>query len=187
MTATYEAGDDVSLGIWAKAMAQGWIDFPPNASVLEIGCAEADWQTPMLAMRPDLRIAGIDWRHCERPGDILLGDVMNWRLCPMARFDAIVSLSAIEHIGLGAYGDPLDPSGDISAMQNAYLWLKQGGWVYLDVPYCQQGYEVKPKYRRYDNQALANRLCVDFRVRHRAIVEVDHPDGPYVALVLEKP
>jgi len=185
-SAPFAAGEDISLAVWAKAMAQGWIDFPDRAQVLEIGCAEADWQTPMLALRPDLQITGIDWRDCVRPGNLIRGDVMNWRLFNERTFDAIVSISAIEHVGLGAYDDPQDPSGDSAAMHNAYLWLKPNGWMYLDVPYCAQGYEVLKKHRRYDDQALEERLCQDFAVRHHVIAEVEHPDGPYMALLLVK-
>jgi len=185
-SAPFAAGDDISLAVWAKAMAQGWIDFPDHAQVLEIGCAEADWQTPMLALRPDLQMTGIDWRDCQRPGNLIRGDVMNWRLFPERSFDAIVSISAIEHIGLGAYADPQDPSGDIVAMQNAWMWLKPNGWLYLDVPYCSQGYDVLKNHRRYNESAVADRLCQDFVVQHRTVVEVEHPDGPYLALLLSK-
>lgn len=34
-----------------------------------------------------------------------------------ASFDAIVSFSGLEHDGLGRYGDPLNPYGDLSAMR----------------------------------------------------------------------
>ena len=32
-------------------------------------------------------------------------------------FDSVVSFSSIEHSGLGRYGDPLDPDGDLKTMQ----------------------------------------------------------------------
>ena len=63
----YNHHGDLCLTIWADAYASGGFDFPSNARVLEIGCAEADWMTPMLALRPDLQITGIDWRLCKRP------------------------------------------------------------------------------------------------------------------------
>jgi len=34
------------------------------------------------------------------------------------KFDMVMSISSIEHDGLGRYGDPIDPTGDFKAMEN---------------------------------------------------------------------
>lgn len=186
MMPAYQAQGDLCLSFWAIAWDHGWMTFPPHARVLEIGCAEADWQTPMLALRPDLELTGVDWRACERPGCTIQGDVLNAGLFPPARFDAIVSISAIEHIGLGAYeGDPVNADGDRLAMQHAHRWLKPGGWIYLDVPYGET-YAVHPMYRRYDDEAVRSRLLPGFRVGQSARCEASHEDAPYMALLLVK-
>ena len=39
------------------------------------------------------------------------------------KFDVIITYSSIEHSGLGRYGDPLDPEGDIKAMDTIYQCL----------------------------------------------------------------
>jgi hypothetical protein len=75
---TYDYGRDLCLSFWSQAMDSGWIYFPQHARVLEIGCAEADWQTPMLALRPDLQITGVDWRAVARPG-VTLGPTRKTR------------------------------------------------------------------------------------------------------------
>lgn len=184
----YQHGNDLCLSFWAIAFDQQWIKFPEHASVLEIGCAEADWQTPMLALRPDLQIVGLDWRACDRPGRVLKGNVMNSDLFGSKYFDAVVSVSAIEHVGLGAYdGDPQDRYGDVKAMANAHRWLKPGGWMYLDVPYTRDGsFEINENYRRYNEEALAERITKGWTIRHRVQIEAEHPDSPYIALLLEK-
>jgi SAM-dependent methyltransferase len=51
------------------------------------------------------------------------------------QFDAILSISSIEHDGLGRYGDPIDPWGDIKAMQKMKQMLKPDGLLFLAVPY----------------------------------------------------
>jgi SAM-dependent methyltransferase len=90
------------------------------------------------------------------------GDVMREDLFPSESFDQIVSLSAIEHIGLGHYGDPKDPDGDTKAVANCIRWLKPGGWLYLDVPYDPTGYRVQTtECRVYDDAALKSRLLPD--------------------------
>tara|TARA_R110001583_G_scaffold7985_10_gene38929 strand:+ start:19049 stop:20044 length:996 start_codon:yes stop_codon:yes gene_type:complete len=50
------------------------------------------------------------------------------------KFDAGISISSFEHDGLGKYGDPLDPNGDIKAMENMKNTIKKGGLLYLAVP-----------------------------------------------------
>lgn len=49
-------------------------------------------------------------------------------------FDVALSVSSFDHDGLGRYGDPLDPEGDLKAMSNAMGILKPGGIMLLTVP-----------------------------------------------------
>lgn len=49
-------------------------------------------------------------------------------------FDALFSISSIEHDGLGRYGDPITPIGDILAMKKAKKMLKKGGLLFLAIP-----------------------------------------------------
>lgn len=49
-------------------------------------------------------------------------------------YDAIVTYSSIEHSGLGRYGDPLDPFGDIKTMKAIYNNLKHNGILVWGAP-----------------------------------------------------
>lgn len=49
-------------------------------------------------------------------------------------FDAILAISSIEHDGLGRYGDPLNPRGDLDVMQKMTSMLKKGGLLFLSIP-----------------------------------------------------
>ena len=49
-------------------------------------------------------------------------------------YDAIITFSSIEHSGLGRYGDPLDPNGDIKTMNNIYNNLTEKGLVIWGAP-----------------------------------------------------
>lgn len=51
-----------------------------------------------------------------------------------AKYDAVFSYSSIEHSGLGRYGDPLNPNGDIETMERVYSSLKDGGYCFLGIP-----------------------------------------------------
>ena len=48
--------------------------------------------------------------------------------------DSISSLHAIEHFGLGRYGDPIDYFGYLKALQNIAKIVKTGGTFYFSVP-----------------------------------------------------
>ena len=48
--------------------------------------------------------------------------------------DSLSCLHVIEHIGLGRYGDPIDPEGHIKAGQEMVRVLKPGGILYLGTP-----------------------------------------------------
>eukprot|EP01147_Barroeca_monosierra_P008327 gene8327-873_t len=50
------------------------------------------------------------------------------------RFDVAVSTSSFDHDGLGRYGDPKDPFGDIKAMKIARCLLNPGGILFFSVP-----------------------------------------------------
>ena len=50
------------------------------------------------------------------------------------RFDAAFSISSFEHDGLGRYGDPLNPDGDLEAMTKMKSILKPRGILFLAVP-----------------------------------------------------
>ena len=50
------------------------------------------------------------------------------------KFDAAISISSFEHDGLGRYGDPINPWGDLEAMRNTKEILKDDGILFLAVP-----------------------------------------------------
>jgi len=48
--------------------------------------------------------------------------------------DSLSCLHALEHFGLGRYGDPIDPQGHESGIRNMARMLRPGGILYLSVP-----------------------------------------------------
>ena len=189
---------DSCVSMFGAVYDTGVLVFPTEARVLEIGCAEGDWQTPMLSVLPDLRITGIDWRACERPGQTIRGNVLTASF-PSESFDAVVGVSSIEHVGLGHYeSDPLDPGGDRHCMEHVVRWLKRGGWVYADVPYGPVYRVEGTSHRVYDETSLSRLLVPGLTLQRRwwtTWADHDHvmhdtPDGlsgmVYVALLARK-
>lgn len=162
-------GKDECLQFFTLALHTIRPPVPASGSLLEIGCAEANWLALAQKAWPDLTLTGIDWRRCEnRPGTTIQGDVLT-HVFPAESFDLIVSVSAIEHIGLGHYSkDPVDADGDTKAIANAYRWLKPGGWLFFDVPWnAGDAYQVVgTSHRIYDDATHRSRLCRQPWVEH---------------------
>ena len=68
---------------------------------------------------------------------------------------SISSLHAIEHFGLGRYGDSIDVNGHIKAIENIYKCLKPGGVFYFSVPIDPQRIEFNA-YRIFSVSYLLN-------------------------------
>jgi hypothetical protein len=56
-----------------------------------------------------------------------------WRRHPQP-VGAALSISSVEHSGLGRYGDPLEPDADLRTMAEIRAMLPPGGLLYLSVP-----------------------------------------------------
>jgi len=50
------------------------------------------------------------------------------------KYDSISSLHVVEHVGLGRYGDRIDPAGHIKAIHNLTSLLSHNGTLYLSFP-----------------------------------------------------
>lgn len=61
--------------------------------------------------------------------------------------DSISCLHAIEHFGLGRYGDEVNPQGHIAGFQNMVKMLKHGGKLYISFPIATQSAIVFNKHR----------------------------------------
>ena len=55
--------------------------------------------------------------------------------------DSVSCLHALEHFGLGRYGDPIDPDGHKKALANLISMLQPGGHLFLSVPIGPQRVE----------------------------------------------
>jgi SAM-dependent methyltransferase len=86
-------------------------------------------------------------------------------------FDLITCLSTIEHIGLGRYGDPVDPWGDMKMAANLARLLRPGGVMLLSFP-SGPGCVVWNKHRIYSplrRDDLIRGLKLVRRVRDRSL------------------
>jgi SAM-dependent methyltransferase len=68
-------------------------------------------------------------------------DLMNTNFDLISYCDSVSSLHAIEHFGLGRYGDKLDYNGHLKGLKNIYEMLKKDGKFYFSVPIGPQRIE----------------------------------------------
>lgn len=143
MTWMYDQSDP-ALMLFTAALERFNLTFPPGSRILELGCAESDWLERMHRCDPSFELVGVDARRQQRDTTgftVLEGSAMDSNLFEADSFDRIVMLGALEHFGLGFYGDPVDEYGDAKTMANVARWLRRCGLVYFDVP-CQPTYRI---------------------------------------------
>ena len=64
----------------------------------------------------------------------LRADLMDETTVQASAADSVSCLHALEHFGLGRYGDPVDPQGHIKGFNNLLKMLKTGGTLYVSFP-----------------------------------------------------
>lgn len=84
-------------------------------------------------------------------------------------YDSISSLHAIEHFGLGRYGDPIDYNGYLKAIANITKILKKSGHLYCSVPIGQQRIEFNA-HRVFSVKYLLELFKNDFKLNSFSFV-----------------
>lgn len=76
-------------------------------------------------------------------------------------FDIVVSLSTIEHIGLGRYNDRKNAKGDIDTIKEIYRITKPGGQILITLPF---GKPVDTDWYRVYNTERVLELLIGFKI-----------------------
>lgn len=127
----------------------------------------------------------IDVRPLKRaiPGlQYLYGDAMNLKNIESDSIDSLSSFHAMEHFGLGRYGDPVDPEGYIKGAKSMQRVLQKSGRLYLGVPVGPEDKLVFNAHRIFTIETVI-RLFDKCNLKDIAIVE---PDGIYAHPIQEK-
>jgi SAM-dependent methyltransferase len=132
--------------------------------VLEFGCSNSLLALQIASM--GLRVTGVDLRPYPLTHDnlrFLQGDLFDLDLGTES-FDSVVAVSAVEHVGLGGYGEERSPERNDEAIIRVFrTLLRPGGQLILTVPFGSS--YVGDGYRIYDGPDL-DRLLLGFGVQH---------------------
>ena len=74
-------------------------------------------------------------------------------------FDTVFTYSSLEHSGLGRYGDPLSPFGDLEASAQVWCMVKPGGHFILAVPVSKDRHQCSVYWN-------AHRIYGSVRLQH---------------------
>lgn len=97
--------------------------------------------------------------------------------------DSLSCLHALEHFGLGRYGDPIDPTGFERGFANMAALLKEEGVFYLSVPIGIDRVEFNA-HRVFDPRAVVS-LAMRHGLRLSALTAI-HPGGRIEAIALDQ-
>lgn len=110
-------------------------------------------------------IPGIIYRQADLMSENLITDV------GISLYtDSISCLHAIEHFGLGRYGDPIDMRGPEKGLINIARMLKDEGLLYLSTPIGQEQVEFNANWI-FDPRTII-RLCASNGLRLESLITV---------------
>jgi SAM-dependent methyltransferase len=154
---------------------QFWEAFeaPPSARVIEVGCNDSYVANMLQEM--GYKVCGVDLRPYGASGEGVMSHGCNYQFMQAdfttldmnimnGTFDVGVSISAIEHFGLGTYGEQPSPDADVIAMTKIYNLLKPGGTCYVTMPYAKDFVVWGIDWRVYNEPSLRARIIQRFEV-----------------------
>jgi SAM-dependent methyltransferase len=125
-------------------------------TILDFGCVED--LLPIHLCSLGYRVTGLDFRPYpfSHPNfNFIQADILTWEPIEDG-FDAVISVSTVEHVGLGGYEDPVGQDGDRIAVEKLFQACRPGGKVYLTVPAGKPC--VKRNMRIYDSHTIQELL-----------------------------
>lgn len=165
-----DAGTGRSLYFLQDLLCSSRILSRPAVRHLDIGSRIDGFIAQIAASRP---INVLDIRPLEHPPTpnlrFLQGDILEPPLDLERQYDLVSSLHALEHVGLGRYGDPIAPDGFERALTNAAGFVAPGGSLMISLPIARMNRNLVQfnSQRLFSHALLANllaRLLPDFSV-----------------------
>lgn len=103
----------------------------------------------------DIRRLAIDMADLK----FIQGDATNMASIPDETIASLSSLHAVEHFGLGRYGDAIDPDAWKKALHSFERVLKKEGRLYLSVPIGHRNHVVYNAHRIFNPQTIISEMA----------------------------
>lgn len=101
--------------------------------------------------------------------NFLRTDATNMNNIESNSIESLSSLHAVEHFGLGRYGDPIDPKGYLKVISEITRVVKSGGSVYFSVPIGRQRLEFNA--HRVFNAEYILKLFTEFELEEFSLID----------------
>jgi hypothetical protein len=165
-----EGGDTKSEYFWQDLLVARWIFEASPVKHVDIG-SRVDGFVAHVASFRDIEVVDVRPITTQIPGvTFKQADLMSPVEGMMDYCDSLSCLHALEHFGLGRYGDPIDPKGYKLGFKNMANLLKEEGTFYLSVPIGIERVEFNAN-RVFDPQAIVS-LAGENLLRLTAIMVV---------------
>jgi len=139
----------------------------PGSRVLDFGATESTLSLSLASLGLEVTATDLRPYPLSHPRlQVVVGPIEQWT-GPEHPLDAVFCVSAIEHVGLGAYEEsPTEGELDRQIVEQFGQWLKPGGELVLTAPYGH--WAVDDLQRVYDANHL-DVLLHGWTVTHRAV------------------
>jgi hypothetical protein len=145
-----EGGTTKNEYFWQDLLVARWIHDAKPQKHVDVGSRVDGFvahvasfrEIEVFDVRPTInQIPGVVFKQADLMQPVVLPSAGGRGYC-----DSISCLHAIEHFGLGRYGDPIDPQGYERGIANMAQWLKPDGRFYLSTPIGQERVEFNANY-----------------------------------------
>lgn len=163
----YDAGEHPSSHVdFQCAFAASVIASRHPASILDVG----SYRHFVLGLLGHYHVTTLDVRprtsatECET---VLTSDAKSIDAAP-GQFDLVVSLCALEHFGLGRYGDDFDLDGDKKALGEMVRVLRPGGTLVVSTTITRARPSIGFNAHRIYDHAMITSMRGSLRLDHEA-------------------
>ena len=150
-----EGGVTKSEYFWQDLLVARWVFAARPLRHVDIG-SRVDGFVAHVASFRAIQVFDVRPISTQIPGVVFKqADLMRRDSLPVSEgyCDSLSCLHAIEHFGLGRYGDPIDPTGHERGIANMATLLRPGGIFYLSTPIGRERVEFNA-HRVFDPRSI---------------------------------
>lgn len=175
-----EGGDTKNEYFWQDLLVARWIHKANPQKHVDVGSRVDGFVIHVASFREievfDVRpittiIPGVVFRQADLMNASSLPDLSEGR----GYCDSLSCLHALEHFGLGRYGDPINAKGYRQGLENMSKLLRPGGVFYLSTPIGKERVEFNANWV-FDPQRIVE-IAAENGLELKALTTFSHEDG----------